>query len=122
MSSAEPLRDADPVAREHFPANFASRIIREEADVVVAVEGQIDMATVPALWGSLEEATSAVSTRLIVDVSGMTFVDSTGMAVFLMAHKRLRNQGAELVLRGPTPPVRRVLQIVGLDRVLVLDD
>lgn len=111
MSSAEPVG---------HPVDFASRIIREEAGVVVAVEGQIDMATVPLLWGSLEEATSAVSTRLIVDVSGATFVDSTGMAVFLMAHKRLRGQGAELVLRDPTPAVRRVLQVAGLDRVLVL--
>ena len=111
MSSAEAVR---------HPVDFASRIIRDESELVVAVEGQIDMATVPLLWGSLEEATSEVSTRLIVDVSGTTFVDSTGVAVFLMAHNRLRGQGAELVLRSPSPAVLKVLQVAGLDRVLVL--
>ncbi len=112
MSSAEPVR---------HPADFASRVIRKETEVVVAVEGEIDLATVPLLWGSFQAATSAVSTRLIVDVSATTFVDSTGMAMFLMAHKRLRDRGAELVLRGATPPVRRVLKMTGLDKVLLVE-
>jgi anti-sigma B factor antagonist len=112
MSSAEPVR---------HPVDFASRIIRGETEVVVAVEGQIDLATVPLLWGSFQEATSDVSTRVIIDVSATTFIDSTGMAVFLMAHKRLRDKGAELVLRSPTPPVRRVLQMAGLDKILVVE-
>jgi anti-anti-sigma regulatory factor len=38
-----------------------------------------------------------------------------------MAHKRLRDKGAELVLRSPTPPVRRVLQMAGLDKILVVE-
>jgi len=112
MTSAEPVRQ---------PVDFASRVIWDEAEVIVAVEGEIDLATVPLLWGSFQEATSVVSTRLIVDVSATTFVDSTGMAVFLMAHKRLRDRGAELVLRGPTPPVRRGLQLTGLDKVLAVE-
>jgi len=61
--------------------------------------------------------------RVIVDMAGVDFCDSTGMNVLLAALRRARERGGDLVLAGPRPAVRKILQVTGLESVFtVLDD
>ena len=60
--------------------------------------------------------------NLVVDLSGVYFMDSTGLAVLAVAHKRLQQAGGGLVLAGPTPAVRRSIDITGLDQMMPVTD
>jgi anti-anti-sigma factor len=54
---------------------------------------------------------------LTVDLSGLSFADSSLMLDLAMLARRLRHAGRRLVLRDPQPHIRRLIEIVGLDRL-----
>ncbi len=54
---------------------------------------------------------------MVLDLSGLTFCDSTGITVFVTAHRRSQAAGSSLGLAGVSPAQMRVLQMVGLDEV-----
>jgi len=92
--------------------------------VVMSVHGEIDLYTVPRLHRELDNVlASADPVRLIVDLSGVDFCDSTGVNVLLGAHRKAREKGGDLELASPRPAVRKILQVTGLETVFtVIDD
>ena len=84
---------------------------------IVTLGGYIDLSTRNQLQGVLREASNAAS-HLIVDMSRLGFMDSTGLNVLVDTHKRLDARGGTLALAAPQPIVAKVLSISGLDRVL----
>jgi anti-anti-sigma factor len=78
---------------------------------VVIPKGEIDLATRDDLRAALERCNGSV----VVDLSGVTFLDSSGIGVLASQHKRLVNQGGALILREPVDVVRHTLTVVGLD-------
>jgi anti-sigma B factor antagonist len=92
-----------------------------DGEVVVAVRGEVDLATAPRLWEHLEEAIPDATDRLIVDLAETTFIDSTALAVFIRAFKRLRHADGDLVLRAPSKTARKVFAITGLDLVMTIE-
>lgn len=89
---------------------------------VVAVYGEVDLYTAPNLQTELAALVRDGVSRVVVDLSGVEFCDSTGMNVLLSAMKRLREQGGSLELAAPRPAVRRILQVTGLDTVFSVHD
>jgi anti-sigma B factor antagonist len=90
---------------------------------VLSVTGEIDLYTAPRLQSELTAALSTSPARLIVDMSGVDFCDSTGINVLLAAHRTARERGGELQLAGPGSATRKVLQVTGLEAVFtVLDE
>jgi anti-anti-sigma factor len=94
----------------------------EETKAILFVWGEVDCATAPRLARTLADMTERGQLNLVVDLSGVYFMDSTGLAVLAVAHKRLQHAGGGLVLAGPTSTVRRSLQITGLDKMMPLTD
>ena len=88
--------------------------------VVVAI-GEIDIASAPGLWAALSEAIAAGQDDVVVDLSGVTFIDSQGLSVLLRAYKVLSPEGRRLCLRSPRPQTRKVLEISGVASVLSVD-
>jgi anti-sigma B factor antagonist len=87
---------------------------------VVRVEGEVDVASCGALWDRMAveiERTNGV----ILDLSETTFVDSSGLSVFVRAKRALDTAGGSLVLRNPRPQVARVLALTGLDKVMTVE-
>ena len=97
---------------------LAVTVERSDGEIVVAVIGEVDIATAPLLWERLEGEILTRPSRLVLDLSRMGFIDSTGLTVIIRAHKRLGCCDGTLVLRSPTRPVARVLTVSGLDQVL----
>ena len=91
---------------------------------MLSVAGEIDLYTAPRLHGELVTVlTGDEPVRLVVDMSGVEFCDSTGMNVLLAAHRRAREHGGDLELAAPRPSVRKILQVTGLESVFtVIDD
>ncbi len=88
---------------------------------IVTVSGEIDLYTAPRLQGELTAVLGGGRpVRVVVDMSGVEFCDSTGMNVLLAAMKRARELGGGLDLAGPRPAVRKILQVTGLDSVFTV--
>jgi anti-sigma B factor antagonist len=87
--------------------------------VVMSVQGEIDLYTVPRLQRELARVLAA---RLVVDLSGVDFCDSTGVNVLLAAHRQAKEAGGDLELAAPRPAVRKILQVTGLEAVFTVTD
>jgi anti-sigma B factor antagonist len=89
---------------------------------VIAVHGQADLNTAPALRDALTAAVDDGASALIVDLSDATFVDSMTLGVLLGAVKRLRPSGGRLAIVCTSPHIRRIFEITLLDRVFALHE
>ena len=91
-------------------------VVREEADwTVLAVSGEIDIATAPSLREKLHSLLAEGHQNLIVDLDEVTFLDSTALGVLVGVLKRARTEGGELRIVCNQPRVRKVLEITRLD-------
>ena len=100
--------------------NVSSRSHGDYAIVIAA--GEIDLYTAPRLHSELAAviASAAPESRIIVDMSGVEFCDSTGMNVLLSCLRQVRERGGELELAAPRPAVMKILQVTGLDSVFTI--
>ncbi len=87
---------------------------------ILSVSGEIDLYTAPTLQSELTSALTPGQVRLIVDMSGVDFCDSTGINVLLAAHRHARERGGELQLASPGSATRKVLQVTGLESVFTV--
>lgn len=85
---------------------------------VVTLRGEIDHDSKDALSESLLSRDGEETPRIVVDLGGVTFLDSSGINVFVQAHQNLGAARGWLRLAAARGPVMRVLQLVGLDTVL----
>jgi anti-sigma B factor antagonist len=86
---------------------------------VVAVHGEVDLATVPRLRDGLHrELGNHPGRTLIVDLDGVTVFDDVGLGVLLGARRVARARGADLVVVAGTARLRALLSETGLDAVL----
>lgn len=89
----------------------------------MSVHGEIDLYTVPRLQRELASVlASSEPVRLVVDLSGVDFCDSTGVNVLLAAHRQAQEKGGDLELAAPRPAVRKILQVTGLETVFTVTD
>jgi anti-sigma B factor antagonist len=87
----------------------------------IALEGELDLAGSPCVRQALVDAINDGAGRVAVDLSSLSFVDSTGLGVLVGAYKRARSFDIEFVLVNPTRAVARVFEIAGLDRVMPIE-
>lgn len=81
--------------------------------VTVTLRGELDLASVPAVEDRLAEIEKSSPARILIDLTGLTFIDSSGLRVLLLADGRAREQQRELVFTESTATVRRVLEMTG---------
>jgi anti-sigma B factor antagonist len=87
---------------------------------VIEVAGQIDLYTAPEFRQRTHDAIGHGTTRVIVDLSGVSFMDSTGLSVVVSALKRLRGAGGALALVVTDYDIERLLEITGLDGMVTI--
>jgi anti-sigma B factor antagonist len=88
----------------------------------VAVAGEVDLYTAPALKAAISETIDNGTRSLLVDLSRTTFIDSTTLGVLMGAVKRLRPTGGELAIACSDPNVRKIFAITLLDRIFAIYD
>ena len=89
--------------------------------IVVRLAGELDLYNAHLVRDELIAAAERGPERLIVELSGVTFIDSTGLGVLIEARTRLANRRAFLLV-GPGLETRRALEISGLDRHFAVHD
>jgi anti-sigma B factor antagonist len=85
------------------------------------VRGEVDLSTGPLLWERISAVIAGGSTRVVLDLAGMAFIDSTGLSVLVMAMRRLQEVDGQLVLRSPCRMASRLLQLTGLSQLLEVE-
>jgi anti-sigma B factor antagonist len=93
-----------------------------ESSAVVAVGGEIDVYTSPVLQERLVDVLKEGHSNITLDLSRVTFLDSTGLGVLITALKRCRSAEGDLELVTAQPNVLKVLEITGLNDVFRIRD
>ena len=95
--------------------------VREERDggvLTLTLEGELDLATAPKVREPLDVAIDAGTRRILVDMLGCGFIDSTGLGVLLHAAKRLEESGGAMALICVDDQIKRLLELTMIDRTI----
>jgi stage II sporulation protein AA (anti-sigma F factor antagonist) len=94
---------------------------RWDAGVAIAtVRGEIDIDTVGALSEHLGHLAGKNPQRLVIDLAGVSFIDSSGLGGFVRIRKALP-PGCPVVIRSPQHRIRQLFKITGLDSVITFE-
>jgi anti-sigma B factor antagonist len=86
--------------------------------VKVSLGGELDLASAPRMEEHFVAIDEQVPARVVVDLGGLAFIDSSGLRLLLLADARAREHGYELVLLSGSEPVQRVFEMTGALDVL----
>jgi anti-sigma B factor antagonist len=92
--------------------------VLDPPSATVVLDGEIDIATAPAIRRLLMAAISGGDIHLAIDMSGVTFMGAAGIGVLVAAANRAREAGGSLSLLAPSPRVQWLLDVLHLDRNL----
>jgi anti-sigma B factor antagonist len=93
-------------------------ILRDGDKTIVRLAGDLDFATVAEVMPVLEEACARNPAQVVLDLSRVEFLDSSGISLLVTVHKRRTADGCSLVVTNPSAAVSRVLEVTATDRVL----
>jgi anti-sigma B factor antagonist len=100
------------VSDERFPATWSGRA------AVVTATGEVDLTNAEGFRDAMLSALNAGALGLVVDLTMTTFLDSAGVTALVRATRRAAASDATVRLAVTAPPVLRVLNLVGIDRLL----
>ena len=81
---------------------------------LLAVEGELDIATAPRMISALNEAFADLERPLVVDLSSVDFMDSTGLALLMNAYRRVKRGGQGFAIVCPGGPISRVFEVADM--------
>ena len=93
---------------------------RSSTDFTVELSGEIDLANATALGDDLCRAIDRASVAIVVDLSQVTFIDSSAIAMMIRVHKYADTLDRTVTWQGAQPGQLRVLELVGVNQVLEL--
>jgi len=86
--------------------------------VVLELVGELDLSTVSIFVEALNELLDGEPTKIELDMSKLTFIDSSGVGAYVTGHRRAQAQGSHLWVGARSSLVQRVLQLSGVEEVL----
>jgi anti-sigma B factor antagonist len=98
------------------PQPFAVDVQRRSDVAIVRPQGELDMATAETLRAALDAVENAG--RLVLDLRGLSFVDSSGLHLLVALHERAQRDGFQLTLIAPAAPANKAIRLSGLDQAL----
>lgn len=87
---------------------------------LVELAGEVDLYTAPRFKDDLVGLIDQGATTVVIDMSGVTFIDSTALGVVISGVKRMAEIEGHLLVVAGSRPVVRILNITGLDKVLTI--
>ena len=103
--------------------DMLTSVVRDDGSSrTLFVTGELDVSTAPVFESAAGEALDGQCDELCLNLTLVTFVDSTGARAIVHAYNTAELLGTRLVIHSPAPEVRRVLELMGLDRVTDIKD
>lgn len=119
--------DAAAVESDQLPAlgdespPFTVSVRKEGDRTQVTVKGELDLATAPVLANQLLNVIANFGGDVVIDMSLVSFIDSTGFSVLVSHHLALQAKDRNLTLLNPTSTARRLMQITGLTDMFTIE-
>ena len=102
---------------------FSVTVTTDGDKATVALRGELDLSGVDRARQAIEEAEGGSAGLLVLDLSELDFIDSTGLEVMLRAARRAHDEGRRLIVARPSRYVRRLLEMTAIDQSLdIVDD
>jgi anti-sigma B factor antagonist len=108
-------RTPPPAAHPARPPEFTMSSERAGDTHTIRLFGELDLATVDAVQHELERVEGTDAPSIVVDLSGLEFMDSSGVRLLVGAHARSRSDADRLTLLRGCAAVQHVLEVSGLD-------
>lgn len=99
------------------PEAFAIEVSRQGARVDVALHGEIDAYSAPRLQEGVAELGDLAGRHVVVDLGGVGFVDSAGLAAIVSMLRGVKEADAAVSLRSMSPQLHKLFEITGLSRL-----
>jgi len=115
-------RRSPEIGEQTVVGELVIRTRRDRRLLILALGGELDLASAPALEQLLDDAGEIAVDRVEVDLSGLRFSDCAGLHVLLNAHRRLRGNSQKLVLRRGPRAVQRLFELTRTDSIFRFED
>jgi anti-sigma B factor antagonist len=102
----------------HPPGGIEVECCQEGGVYIIRVRGELDLASCPELEEAIELAERTDAVRIVIDVNGLDFIDSTGLRVLLVAKRRADSDGKRLLFTRGRGHVADMFRLTGLDKTL----
>jgi anti-sigma B factor antagonist len=116
----------DAVDGEHEVAGSPTlnlKVLQTGEETLVSLSGELDLASAPALRellaGAFEDGRPR---RIVLDLTDLIYLDSTGLSIFVTAHKRATGTGMQFCLANPNPSIGQLFKITALDHFFTILD
>jgi anti-anti-sigma factor len=102
------------VPESRQPQPFSAIVAQRNGETVVVLSGELDMATAPDLATVLDSVREDGPEQVVLDLSALSFIDSSGIAVLVTSQHQMIERTRHLALRGARPHAMKVFEIAGL--------
>jgi anti-sigma B factor antagonist len=99
-------------------SHLKASVRTEPAATVVALSGEIDLASFPVLEQAIDDVRDSAPELVVLDLGELEFMDIAGLRAVLRSDERLRERGKRLAVTSPGYGVRRLLELTQQDEVL----
>ena len=100
---------------------LSANVSREPLAAIVRLSGEIDIGTTASLRHVVQELLETDAESVVLDLSDVRFMDSSGVGVLVAAHRRAKARGVALTLRHPSTIVANVLKLTGVDQLIPIE-
>jgi anti-sigma B factor antagonist len=100
---------------------FSARLTNDSEGGVLTLEGELDLETAPEVDRQLDRIHASQVKRVLIDLSGVTFMDSTGLTSIVRASRFAESNGHRLVLRQGPRQVQRLFELTGIENRLTFE-
>lgn len=94
----------------------------DDGDVVLTLEGELDLSSAPELSRELDALEAAHANRILIDLTDLTFMDSSGLTLVIKANQSAKLKGHRLSFRNASPQVRQLFELTGVLEELTFEE
>ena len=106
---------------DHLPRPFSATLAALDGNAVVALVGDLDLNSAPQLTRVLSTYIENGPAEVVLDFSGLSFIDSEGISVLITAQRSLNERGRRLIIRSARASALKLFEITGLTDILNVD-
>lgn len=103
-------------------SDFEAELRWSDGRCVVAVKGEVDLSTASRLGDVVDEALGSGQRPVVIDLSGTSFMDSSGIAVLFRLYQEVGQRKDDVVIRGARPGIRMALDLIGASECMTIEE
>ena len=89
-----------------------------EEQAVVTIKGEVDIYSVDQFRKSIEKSINQKTSKIILDCTDLSYIDSTGMGVHIEMRNKTMEMGQKIVMKNPKPNIKKLLSLTGVDKII----